>query len=57
MFANMRPHFGAPLTDNSKVIIYNCNMFIIEATSLMFASKARAYAPLNILEDDKMILG
>ncbi len=26
------PQFGASLTDNSKVAIYDCNMFIIKAT-------------------------
>ncbi len=26
------PQFGASLTDNSRVVIYNCNMFIIQTT-------------------------
>ncbi len=26
------PQFGALLTDDARVIIYNCNMFIIQAT-------------------------
>ncbi len=30
---NMVPQFGASLTDDSRVIIDNCNMFIIKATS------------------------
>ncbi len=30
---NIMPQFGASLTDNSTVIIFNCNVLIIEATS------------------------
>jgi hypothetical protein len=29
------PYFGATLTDESRVDIYNCNMFIIKASGLV----------------------
>jgi hypothetical protein len=29
----VKPQFGASLTDNSRIIIYDCNMFIIQATN------------------------
>ncbi len=31
---NEMPQFGASLTDNSIVVIYKCNMFIIQATGI-----------------------
>jgi hypothetical protein len=33
----------ASLTDDSRGIIYDHNMFVAEATSLIFASKPRVY--------------
>ncbi len=32
----MMPQLGTSLTDYSRSIIYNCNMFIIQATGLIF---------------------
>ncbi len=31
MIVNVMPKFGASFADDSGVIIYNCNMFIIQA--------------------------
>jgi hypothetical protein len=28
----MMPQIGAPVTDDTRSVIYNCNMFIIQAT-------------------------
>ncbi len=33
----------ALVTDNARVIIYNCHVFIVQATGLVFAGKAGAY--------------
>jgi hypothetical protein len=35
------PQSVASLTDDSRVIIYDCNMFIIEATGVILEAKAR----------------
>ncbi len=32
MIVNMMPQYGASLTDDSRVVIYNHNMFITQAT-------------------------
>ncbi len=40
-----------PLTDNSRGVMYDHNMFIVQATCLIFAGKAKSlpmrYAPLR----------
>ncbi len=33
----------ALVTDNARVIIYNCQVFIVQSTGLVFAGKAGAY--------------
>ncbi len=38
----MTTQFGASLTDNFRVVIYDCNMFIIQAPVQIFAGKARS---------------
>jgi hypothetical protein len=35
--------FGASLTDDTRSVNYDCNTFIIQATGLLFLSKARSY--------------
>ncbi len=32
-FPLVTPQFGASLTDSARVVIYDCNMFIIQATA------------------------
>ncbi len=35
----------ASLTDDARVIIYDCHMFIVEATGLISVSKAESLSP------------
>ncbi len=39
------PQFGASLTDNARVVIYNCNMFIIQAADLTGTEAAAGFKP------------
>ncbi len=48
------PQFGAKLTDDSRVIIYNCNVFIIEATEEADNLSGLYYKNiLTIVSDDR----
>ncbi len=40
----MTPQFGASLTDNSRVLIYDLNMFIVQATDRLRESGGNAAA-------------
>ncbi len=33
----MTPPFGASLADDSRVIIYDCNLFIVQATAVVIS--------------------
>ncbi len=36
------------LTDDARVIIYNCHMFIVQATDLIFSGKATLLTPWRV---------
>jgi hypothetical protein len=40
------PQFGASLADDSRVIIYDCNMFIVQATGVRASSRTRRHLPV-----------
>jgi hypothetical protein len=50
------PQFGAKLTDDSRVVIYDCNMFIMEATEEA-SERGRKFEKLKTLEKIEVIEG
>ncbi len=46
----MTPQFGASLADNSRVVIYDRNMFILQATGHTEEKALKSFLPCHVVE-------
>ncbi len=49
------PQFGASLADDSRVIIYDCNLFIVQATGRQSEKEEKPNCSKQIIDLDRIV--